>query len=49
MHEGASDSMKQACYIASDALTCDQDVVADLLILSDKSKPKKNDSDNESD
>jgi hypothetical protein len=38
--------MKQACYIAADALTCDQDIVADLLILPDKSKPRKNDSGN---
>ena len=36
--------MKQACYIAADVLTCDQDVVAELLILSDKSKPKQKDS-----
>lgn len=42
MHEGSNDNMKQVCYIAADVLTCDQDVVADLLILPDKSKPKKN-------
>jgi hypothetical protein len=40
--------MKQACYIAADVLTCDQDVVAELLILPDKFKPKRKDSGNES-
>lgn len=40
--------MKNACYIASDVLTSDQNIIADLLILPNKSKPKKNDSDNES-
>lgn len=32
---------KQAYYIATDALTCDQDIVSDLLILPDGSKPRK--------
>jgi hypothetical protein len=40
--------MKNVCYIACDILTCDQDVVADLFILPDRSKPIKKDSDNES-
>ncbi len=41
--------MKQACYIATDVLTCDQDIVADLLILPDKNGAKKIIYDNESD
>ena len=41
--------MKNVCYIAADILTCDQDIIADLLILPDKLRPVKKDSGDESD
>lgn len=34
------------CYIATDILTCDQDIISDFFILPDKNKKLRKDSGN---